>query len=68
MQAMLFIATISDKRGRTLYESPLCATREGAAADAFLARPKAKRCTTCRATPDGKRSHLDIRSHNSGAR
>ncbi len=60
---MLFIATITDKRGRTLYTSPVCATREGAAADAFLARPKASTCTTCCATPDGERSNLDIRSH-----
>ncbi len=42
-----YIARISDKAGRSLYDSTESyATREEAAAAAFAARPSAKTCST----------------------
>lgn len=49
MGAMMFIARISAKNGRKLYETREYRTRKEAAAVAFEQRPKAMSCSTTRA-------------------
>lgn len=61
---MLFIATISDKAGKTLFTSSPASTRAIAAYEAFTARPRAKTCSTCKATEGDERSHMGIEWHN----
>jgi hypothetical protein len=53
---MKYTAIVSDVQGRALYVSGEHETREAAAAEAFKARPKAKRC----ATGYGYRGRFDI--------
>lgn len=61
-----YIATVADARGRDLYVTAPFQTREAAAAVAFAAKPRARKCSTCRVTPSGQRAHLDIRWHERG--
>jgi hypothetical protein len=62
-----YIARVYDRAGRPRYKSAAHDTREQAAADAFGAMPKARDCSTSRASlVDGRWQDFgfDIRSHN----
>jgi hypothetical protein len=59
-----FIARVSGKNGKLLHKTSVHDTREKAASAAFEARPKATKCSSCKATPDGDESHNDIRWHD----
>jgi len=64
---MRYVATISDRNGKTLYVSGAHCSRDAAAAEVFAARPRTKACTTCRANERGERTHMDIQAHRKTA-
>jgi hypothetical protein len=59
-----FVSTVSDRIGRVLFTSKPHDTRDAAIAAAWQGRPRATRCSTCVASPDGKRSHNGIEFHD----
>jgi hypothetical protein len=59
---MQYIARVSNRRGRALYEGAPQATRELAAVAVFRARPGARSCSTCQAHL-GRSTGMDIRWH-----
>jgi hypothetical protein len=62
-----FIAEIRDKRGRVVKRSGAYSSREDAARAIFFTRPRAKRCSTSRASFVGgqwRTFGFDIRWHD----